>query len=259
MKNRFIYYFNVKILRGISNYIMVYLIFFTYNFLVLRNMYTNHNIIFYELFYWHMGNSLQLTLFHSVFILMLLHKMVTDNNYDIYFVMRCNNRKNLFLIKVTSSIIISISCILTSVLISLIQSIFLSHHKFEWTDFTKYIYSSIYNENLKLEDFLMPFLINLFFYFTVLNLIMLTLNQIFKQKYLAVIIMILLCLLNYSSFLSKLNDIAKYTMLGNVIIGYNDNKLNDSVNILYWVLLIFILTFIYYLSLKKTDIKEYHT
>ncbi len=241
--------------RKTSIILIAFVIIFTFNYLIAVNINFGKEFSFYGIFFWQMSKCMNLVFTHTLFYLIILDTILLDHKSDIIYIIRQKSRLKVFIISFFSIIAVSIAYVLISITISLLQSINSRCFSHDWDDFLIMNFFDLYtNTSETLNKFILPFLFNLLFYFIAIGLIYMLFLSATGRKSIAYFLTNLINLIGYGIYLSKAASFFKYTLIGNVVLGFGTNKLNITPNPAFWGLSILILGLLSFFAFKRKDI-----
>lgn len=248
----------IKFHGKIPNYIIILLVYLISNFITATNISGQSAFPFFDLYFWQMGYG-QHVLFHGIFIIFFIHKIIEDQQYNIYLCCKYRNRNCLFKHKIFMIFFSNLCYMLLTFIICLFQCINKNFYDIKWNNFSVRYFKLVrnYNPSNNLVNYIGPFLINMFFFLLALSLLYFFLTLIISKKQIAILILILIEIVNYSIYLNRLAGISKYTFWGNLILGYHESKLNIAVNWSFWLPTIVMLIVLCYIIYQRKDLTRY--
>ncbi len=238
-------------------YLLVFIMYMLANYFIGRSLATGDELSFYELYFWHMSNCQHLSIFHTIFFLIFIDRLITDNNYSIFYLIKYRSRKEIIITKTLTIFLASIFYVVLTVIVSLLECLRKDSLSGKWSDFSKSQLINLYNNypELQMNKFFVPLFINLVLYFICIGCIYYTLSNIIKKKILPLFISISLNIVGYIIYLCRMDNLAKFTMVGNVSLGYSDKVQNTNVNIFYWLGILVVLLIIHIVTCNKLNME----
>jgi hypothetical protein len=202
-----------------------------------------------------MSKDINLVFIHTLFFIIIIDKVISFSGVDVIYTVKQKSRKGVLVAKLLSVLLLSILYIMISVIITLLQSIGKSCFNSNWSQLSIMNFGILYTNGIdKLSNLMYPFMINLVLYFITIGFIYLFFLLLIKNKIIATFITITIGILGYIVYLCKVEQFYKFTLLGNVILGFGQNQLNIKPNFVYWGINIIILSLLCYKIYKRTDL-----
>lgn len=248
------YFTSALTLNYIENYVFIYVLYLFVNYFIAHNLAYGNTMSFYDIYYWNLSECQHLIFFHSTFYIVLVHKLITSNN-NIYFMLKYKSRRKLYIVKICTILLTSLIYIFISLLISFVQYICSYGHIVTWSNFTQSYFPILYanSSSSRLSDYLFPFTVNLIFYMITIGLIYFTL-YIVTNKNLTILIYMLINIVTYVVYLCKKEALYPFMLIGNVSLGIGESKINNSINIEFWFILILLLGIISYIFYNRLNL-----
>lgn len=242
----------------IQNYLSIVFFYLLLNFIIATNLSGRSTFSFFDLYFWQMGYG-QHILFHGIFTIFFIHKIIEDQEYNLYLYCKYRNRGCLFKHKIFMIFFSNLLYILLTFFICLLQSINKGIFDIKWNDFSSQYFGIIrnYNPSNNLVNYIVPFFVNMLLFLFTISLLYFFLTLVIAKKQVPILILILIEIINYSIYLNRLAGISKYTFFGNLILGYHESKLNVTVNWSFWLPNIVILILLSYIIYLRKDLTRY--
>lgn len=232
--------------------ILLYLLLLFFTLVTARSLQLVRTFTAYDLILWNFSTKTNLVFVHTILFFILIAKAVSLTQYDIYIITKFKDRNSLYLSQIVAILFLSILYILCTTIAVVLQCMNVSFLKFHWNPFLIENFGVLYVKNPPVTNWILPFFINLFFYFISIGLIYFLLQLVTKKRTIALLFSVIFIMLNYMVCLCKIDAIIPYTPLGNVLLGYSIDQLNTSVNWIYFGIVLSVLLVLCHVLYKNT-------
>lgn len=206
---------------------------------------------FFDVYIWNMGDPINLIFMQTILYILIISKFIVFGTEDIFFIIHKKNKREVAVENLISvifiTVVFSICCILVA--------FFLAFNKDMFSTGISELLQRHFTEiqNISSLKIVVGLFLNTSMYFLCLGLLYNICLYCSRKKSISYIVLFGVVVLDYAVYLCKI-DANIYTFISNTLLIYNENRINVSFHMLYWIIISGVLILLSFLITIKNDV-----